>query len=131
MMRAVMILANCKRILLIGSLVFSTTGGAPAAPALNNNRVPVAGHAESDVNAAGDVAAPAVEIEDPGGRALRHFYATLTDTCRGETVTRILHYGDSHVAADLLTGALRRQLQGCFGDGGAGLVLGGKPYSYY
>src|SRR5262249_44739187 len=49
----------------------------------------------------------------------------------GEAAARVLHYGDSHVAADLLTGALRRDLQRCFGDAGAGFILASKPYSYY
>ncbi len=70
------------------------------------------------------------EIEGQAG-AMAHFYAALSRAERGEATARILHYGDSHVAADLLTGALRRDLQRCFGDGGAGFVLAGKPYSYY
>jgi lysophospholipase L1-like esterase len=69
-------------------------------------------------------------IEDPSG-AMAAFYAALSRAERGESVARILHFGDSHVAADLLTGALRRDLQDCFGDGGAGFILAGKPYSYY
>jgi lysophospholipase L1-like esterase len=69
-------------------------------------------------------------IEDPTG-TMAGFYDALSRTERGEATARILHYGDSHVAADLLTGALRRNLQRCFGDAGAGFVLAGKPYSYY
>jgi len=70
-------------------------------------------------------------IEDPTGRAMATFYAALENTQRGEWVTRIVHYGDSHVAADILTGALRRSLQSCFGDGGPGFVLAGKPWPWY
>jgi len=80
------------------------------------------------VRAPGRAAAP--RIEDPTG-AMASFYDALSRTERGEAKVRILHYGDSHVAADLLTGALRRNLQSCFGDAGAGFVLAGKPYSYY
>jgi lysophospholipase L1-like esterase len=69
-------------------------------------------------------------IEGAAG-AMAGFYDALSRAERGEATARILHYGDSHVAADLLTGALRRDLQRCFGDGGAGFVLAGKPYSYY
>ncbi|HKP12142.1 MAG TPA: GDSL-type esterase/lipase family protein, partial [Blastocatellia bacterium] len=69
-------------------------------------------------------------IEDTAG-AMATFYGALSRAARGEATARVLHYGDSHVAADLLTGALRRDLQGCFGDAGAGFVLAGKPYSYY
>ena len=41
----------------------------------------------------------------------------------------ILQIGDSHTAADFLTGQLRRSLQAEFGDGGAGYVVPGKPRS--
>jgi hypothetical protein len=66
-------------------------------------------------------------IEDPTG-AMAGFYDALTRSERGEATAHILHYGDSHVAADWLTGALRRNLQRCFGDAGAGFVLAGKPW---
>ncbi|HKG23672.1 MAG TPA: GDSL-type esterase/lipase family protein, partial [Blastocatellia bacterium] len=46
-------------------------------------------------------------------------------------ITRIIHYGDSHVAADILSGALRRKLQYCFGDSGPGYVLAGRPWPWY
>jgi lysophospholipase L1-like esterase len=69
-------------------------------------------------------------IEDSTG-AMAAFYAALSRVERGAASVRILHFGDSHVAADLLTGALRRDLQHCFGDAGAGFVLASKPYSYY
>src|SRR4029079_4044931 len=48
-------------------------------------------------------------IEDPTGRAMLGFYDSLARSYQGEWVTRILHFGDSHVAADILTGSLRRQ----------------------
>lgn len=70
-------------------------------------------------------------IEDPTGRAMLTFYAALENTRRTEWVTRIVHYGDSHVAADILTGALRYRLQSCFGDAGPGFVLPGKPWPWY
>jgi lysophospholipase L1-like esterase len=88
----------------------------------------VAQAAPLEVRAPRQAALP--RIEDPTG-AMAGFYDALSRCERGETTARILHYGDSHVAADLLTGALRRNLQGCFGDAGAGFVLAGKPYSYY
>ena len=74
--------------------------------------------------------APAFAIEDTAG-AMTAFYDALSRAERGMAAARILHYGDSHIAADLLTGALRRDLQRCFGDAGAGFILAGKPYSYY
>jgi lysophospholipase L1-like esterase len=59
---------------------------------------------------------------------MRGFYESLSRSFQGEGVTRIAHYGDSHVAADILTGALRQELQLWFGDGGAGLVMPGLPW---
>jgi lysophospholipase L1-like esterase len=48
----------------------------------------------------------------------------------GEPV-RIAHFGDSHTAADLLTGRVRTLLQGRFGDAGRGFLLFGKPWAGY
>ena len=39
----------------------------------------------------------------------------------------VLHFGDSHVASDLLTGAIRKRLQAKFGDGGPGYLVAGVP----
>ena len=70
-------------------------------------------------------------IEDGNNRPLLNFYRSLERASRNEWVARVLHYGDSHVAADILTGALRRQFQTGFGDGGAGFVLPGRPWPGY
>lgn len=48
-----------------------------------------------------------------------------------DRVVRVLHFGDSHTAADYWTGRIRRRLQGRFGDAGPGLVLPGKPWRGY
>jgi lysophospholipase L1-like esterase len=40
----------------------------------------------------------------------------------------ILQIGDSHTAADFLTGELRRLLQARYGDGGAGYMSAGRPH---
>jgi lysophospholipase L1-like esterase len=69
-------------------------------------------------------------IEDPDG-VMHNFYQTLRRADEGLGVARILHYGDSHVAADILTGALRGKLQRRFGDAGTGFVLAGKPWHWY
>jgi lysophospholipase L1-like esterase len=64
---------------------------------------------------------------------MRAFYESLMRTDGDEqfAVTRIVHYGDSHVAVDLLTGELRRKFQIAFGDGGPGFILGGRPWHGY
>jgi lysophospholipase L1-like esterase len=86
---------------------------------------------DTDPKAFGSVLAQ--PIEDPAGRAMRSFYSALARTERREpsAVTRILHYGDSHVAADVMTGALRSTLQDRFGDAGPGFVHAGRPWSWY
>jgi lysophospholipase L1-like esterase len=43
----------------------------------------------------------------------------------------ILHYGDSHTAADEWTGSVRALLQAEFGDGGGGYSLAGRPFKSY
>jgi lysophospholipase L1-like esterase len=43
----------------------------------------------------------------------------------------ILHFGDSHTAADEWTGALREMFQQRFGDGGSGFSVAGHPFAGY
>ncbi|MGO9000052.1 MAG: GDSL-type esterase/lipase family protein [Polyangiaceae bacterium] len=65
--------------------------------------------------------------------ALKHFYEALAELDAGQShddVT-VLHFGDSHTAADFETGPLRRALQGRFGDGGRGFVAIGEPWKHY
>lgn len=45
--------------------------------------------------------------------------------------TRIVHYGDSHVAADSLTGALRQHFQRDFGNAGSGFLYAARPWDWY
>jgi len=76
-------------------------------------------------------------IEDPDGRALFSFHQALAQTLargkngEGAAITRIIHYGDSHVAADLMTGALRGYFQRDFGQAGPGFILAGRPWPWY
>ncbi|MCS7026465.1 MAG: SGNH/GDSL hydrolase family protein [Bryobacteraceae bacterium] len=49
----------------------------------------------------------------------------------GDHRLHILHYGDSHTAADEWTGFLRALFQNRFGDGGAGWTHAGKPWSSF
>jgi lysophospholipase L1-like esterase len=78
-----------------------------------------------------------LQIEDPQGTAMSAFYKSLTRSlsradggsgAQGSApVTRILQFGDSHVAADIMTGWLRRHLDGDFGDSGPGYLVPGQP----
>jgi lysophospholipase L1-like esterase len=74
-----------------------------------------------------------VPIEDPSGHALDAFFARLARTDRKEAgaVTRILHYGDSTIASDYISGTMRRRLQSRFGDAGHGFILIANPWEWY
>jgi lysophospholipase L1-like esterase len=74
-----------------------------------------------------------VPIEDGTGHALDAFYGRLSRTERREAgaVTRILHYGDSTIASDYISGTMRRRLQARFGDAGHGFILIANPWEWY
>lgn len=63
--------------------------------------------------------------------ALKDFFRALAEARSGRRLepVRIMHFGDSHVAADVLTAQIRRQLQHNFGDGGAGFIVPKNPMS--
>jgi len=70
-------------------------------------------------------------VENPA--ALVPFFEQLYRQQRGELAgpLRVLHFGDSHVAADEWTGDIRERLQQIFGDGGSGYSLAGRPWNSY
>ncbi|MCP4605937.1 MAG: hypothetical protein GY847_36395 [Proteobacteria bacterium] len=76
---------------------------------------------------------PHQPIEDPDGKALCSFYRALALLGHGtsKSPVRILHYGDSILTTDQLSGRVRRILQQRFGDGGHGFILLGKPWRWY
>jgi hypothetical protein len=67
------------------------------------------------------------------GSGLDPFFAKLAKLARGEpgTMVRIGFYGDSNMANDRTLGAMRRQLQALWGDGGHGWVSFGFPHPWY
>jgi lysophospholipase L1-like esterase len=70
---------------------------------------------------------------DPSRLELPHFFANLSglEKHTRKTPVRILWLGDSHTAADYLTGELRARLETRFGAGGPGFVrVGVKPYRH-
>ncbi len=77
-----------------------------------------------------------VPLEMPQG-ALAPFFRDLSALEAGggdngtTRVVRVLHFGDSHVAADYWSGELRRLLQQRFGDAGVGYVMPGHPWKYF
>ncbi len=73
----------------------------------------------------GDEIEPHQAIEDPSGRALRHFQTALMQLDSGASPdkVRVLHLGDSTLGVDGIPHAVRTRMQARFGDGGPGLVL--------
>lgn len=59
--------------------------------------------------------------------ALQRFFESLTK--QHLEPVRIMHFGDSHVAADVLTREIRERFQNEFGDGGPGFVVPRNPMS--
>jgi lysophospholipase L1-like esterase len=68
-------------------------------------------------------------IENPQG--MENFFHALTEIKSGRRIepVRVMHYGDSHTAADILTAEIRRDFQRDFGDGGAGYISARNPFS--
>jgi lysophospholipase L1-like esterase len=66
-------------------------------------------------------------IENAAG--LDKFFRALSTVKRRIEPVRIMHFGDSHTAADILTAEIRRSFQRDFGDGGAGYMVPRNPMS--
>lgn len=76
---------------------------------------------------------PPRPIEDATGHALDSFVRALQRVERKEpgAIARILHYGDSLLAIDLVASTLRRRLQERFGDAGHGYMPIANPTPGY
>lgn len=72
-----------------------------------------------------------IAIQDRDGESMARFHAALERAARGRGKARAIFYGASHVASDLFTGLLRRELQARFGDAGHGFVLPAHPWRSY
>jgi lysophospholipase L1-like esterase len=74
-------------------------------------------------------AIPANRIEN--APALANFFRALSASQSGRRLepVRIMHFGDSHIAADILSAQIRRRFQQEFGDGGAGYIVPRNPMS--
>jgi lysophospholipase L1-like esterase len=105
--------------------------GLAGAPALSSAQSPDLAPPSANPSAGSPPAAS--PTTDPTRLELRHFYgdlAALEQKQRAKPV-HILWLGDSHTAADFLTGSLRARLQARFGAGGPGFVrVGLKPYRH-
>ncbi len=72
-------------------------------------------------------------LELPNAEALDRFYAQLAQTQAGfdGALTRVSHWGDSAIASDHVTSALRTRMQMRFGDAGHGWHLVSTPTLSY
>jgi hypothetical protein len=72
-----------------------------------------------------------IELAEP--EVLDPFYARLARSDAGyeHAITRVVHWGDSVVAADHITSAVRAKMQQRFGDAGHGFHLLAKPNASY
>ena len=93
---------------------------SPAARAAAQHKV--------DEYLAGSAAKP---FQQPG--ALVPFFEQLLRLggTENSAPVHIVHWGDSHTAADEWTGGLRDQFRERFGDGGSGFSLAGHPFAGY
>ncbi len=78
-------------------------------------------------------------LEDSAGHALLQpgalvpVFEQLARLSAGQEPKSVhmMHFGDSHTAADEWTGGLRELLKARFGDGGAGFAVAGHPFPGY
>ncbi len=72
-----------------------------------------------------------IAIEDRDGQSMKALHEALKRAQAGEGQARLLFFGASHVASDLFTGYIRRELQATFGDAGHGFVVPVHPWRTY
>src|SRR5690349_17613814 len=99
---------------------------APPAPPVS-----AAARAKAVQNVSSQLDSTPNQIENSG--ALVPFFEQLYREKNGQAgaSVHIVHFGDSHTAADEWTGDLRALFQGTFGDGGGGYSLAGHPFRGY
>jgi len=78
-----------------------------------------------------DVLGLDIAIEDRDGKSMEALHRGLARAAAGEGQARLVFYGASHVAGDLFTGYIRRELQARYGDAGHGFVVPVHPWRTY
>ncbi|MBO7598652.1 MAG: hypothetical protein J6T70_16570 [Bacteroidales bacterium] len=71
-----------------------------------------------------------LELPQSGVACLENIFGALADAEQLQSMVRILHYGDSQIETDRITGYMRSKLQAQFGGSGPGLVPAKSPYDY-
>ena len=71
-----------------------------------------------------------LELPPNGLACLENIFGALSDAEQLQSLIRILHYGDSQIETDRITGYMRTKLQAQFGGSGPGLIPAKSPYDY-
>ena len=71
-----------------------------------------------------------LELPPSGLACLENIFGALSDAEQLQSLVRILHYGDSQIETDRITGYMRSKMQAQFGGSGPGLVPAKSPYDY-
>ena len=77
------------------------------------------------------VASADLTLRQPGALAPVFEQLLRLNSGQSHDPVHVLHFGDSHTAADEWTGGLRDLFQQRFGDGGSGFSVAGHPFSGY
>ena len=72
-----------------------------------------------------------IAIQDRDGKSMTAFAEAIKRVEAGTGQARLLFYGASHVAGDVFTGYIRRELQRRYGDAGHGFVVPVHPWRTY
>ena len=72
-----------------------------------------------------------IAIEDRDGTSMEALHRSLRRAAAGEGQARLVFFGASHVASDLFTGYIRRELQTRYGDAGHGFLVPVHPWRTY
>src|SRR4051812_26252552 len=128
-----LLLISAAPYFLISPFAHAATASAKKKTAKKRYRIPKAPRVSAQVRAQASEKVSAmldrtagIAVENPA--AMVPFFEQLLRAANDEATgpLSILHYGDSHTAADDLTGSVRALLQERFGDGGGGYSLAGK-----
>lgn len=108
-----------------------STGMTQVQPGLRGPEVPAPYRSDPESMPDDGMLGLQIPIEDPGGNALDAFHQGLRRARDGRGQVRIVFYGASHVAGDIFTGYIRRELQRRFGDAGHGFIVPARPWRTY
>lgn len=72
-----------------------------------------------------------IHLNDAGRASLERFFEKLNTAAGSKKKIHILHYGDSQIEGDRMTGFMRERLQNQFGGNGPGLVPANNVYNTF